>query len=149
LCQVSTSDVTKDINLGETTKQQITDSSQKKQSFTVRLNNCDTTVSQISYVLSDGNNNADQAGYLLPKSGDTSAKGVGVFVETSGGDAVTTGETKTIDVLKDADGSALPQQTIALQAYIDKTGDVSGVSGGTVDATGTLTIKAVTATAVP
>ncbi|MFT2321189.1 fimbrial protein [Escherichia coli] len=149
LCQVSTSDVTKDIDLGEITKQQITDGSQKKQSFTVSLNNCDTTVSQISYVLSDGNNNVDQAQYLLPKSGDTSAKGVGVFVETSGGDAVTTGETKTIDVLKDADGSALPQQTIALQAYVDKTGAVTDVSGGTVDATGTLTIKAATATAAP
>ena len=47
LCQVSTNDVVQSIDLGEVTKQQITDRAVKKQSFSVTLNNCDTTVSKI------------------------------------------------------------------------------------------------------
>ncbi|EEZ9068109.1 fimbrial protein [Escherichia coli] len=148
MCQVSTSDVVKDIDLGEITKTQIKDGTQKKQSFSVQLNNCDTSVSQISYILSDGNNNKDQATYLQPTSGDTSAQGVGVYVETSDGTAIVTGQTNNIDVLKNADG-ALPQQTIALRAYVDaiNVDKTTGVVGGTVNATGTLTIKATTASA--
>lgn len=147
LCQVSTSDVTQSIDLGEVTKQQITDGATKKQSFSVTLNNCDTTVSQISYVLADGNNNQNTAAYLQPKSGDTSAQGVGVYVTKSDGSAITVGTKYDIDVQKANDGtSALPQQVIALTGYIDSItpGDASSVVGGTVEATGTLTIKAVT-----
>ncbi|HAV8693346.1 TPA: type 1 fimbrial protein [Escherichia coli] len=147
LCQVSTSDVTQSIDLGEVTKQQITDRATKKQSFSVTLNNCDTTVSQISYVLADGNNNQNTAAYLQPKSGDTSAQGVGVYVTKSDGSAITVGTKYDIDVQKANDGtSALPQQVIALTGYIDSItpGDASSVVGGTVEATGTLTIKAVT-----
>lgn len=145
LCQVSTDNVTQSIDLGEVTKQQITDGATKKQSFSVTLNNCDTTVSQISYVLTDGNNNQNTANYLQPKSGDTSAQGVGVYVTKSDGSAVTVGTKYDIDVQKGDDGvSALPQQVIALTGYIDSIvpGDVSSVVGGTVDAIGTLTIKA-------
>ena len=146
LCQVSTDSVTQSIDLGEVTKQQITDSATKKQSFSVTLNNCDTTVSQISYVLADGNNNQSQAAYLQPKSGDTSARGVGVYVTKSDGTAINVGTRYDIDVQKANDGtSALPQQVIALTGYIDSTtpGNASGVVGGTVEAIGTLTIKAV------
>ncbi|HDC4802751.1 TPA: type 1 fimbrial protein [Escherichia coli] len=147
LCQVSTSDVVKDIDLGEVTKTQIQDGSQKKQSFSVQLNNCDTTVSQISYILSDSNSNVSSANYLQPTSGDTSAQGVGVYVEKSDGTAITTGTSNSIDVLKNGT-DALPQQTIALQAYVDSTTpkDITGVVAGTVNAAGTLTIKAVAAT---
>lgn len=146
LCQVSTDNVTQNIDLGEVTKQQIKDSATKKQSFSVTLNNCDTSVSQISYVLADGNNNQSNAAYLQPKSGDTSAQGVGVYVTKSDGSAIQVGQSYNIDVQKDTDGnSALPQQVIALTGYIDSItpGDDSGVAGGTVEATGTLTIKAV------
>ncbi|MKO33735.1 type 1 fimbrial protein [Escherichia coli] len=151
LCQVSTDNVTQSIDLGEVTKQQITDRATKKQSFSVTLNNCDTTVSQISYVLADGNNNKNQATYLQPKSGDTSAQGVGVYVTKSDGTAINVGTKYDIDVQKANDGtSALPQQVIALTGYIDSItpGDVSGVVGGTVEATGTLTIKAVKANTI-
>lgn len=148
LCQVSTDDVTQSIDLGEVTKQQITDSATKKQSFSVTLNNCDTTVSQISYVLADGNNNDSSANYLQPKASDTSAEGVGVYVTKSDGTAIKVGDTYNIDVQKNG-SDALPQQVIALAAYIDSTspGDVGGVTGGTVEAVGTLTIKAATAAA--
>ncbi|HAI0478253.1 TPA: type 1 fimbrial protein [Escherichia coli] len=148
LCQVSTNDVTQSIDLGEVTKQQITDRATKKQSFSVTLNNCDTTTSQISYVLADGNNHQSTANYLQPKSNDTSAQGVGVYVTKSDGTAITVGTKYDIDVQKANDGtSALPQQVIALTGYIDSVtpGDASNVVGGTVEAIGTLTIKAATA----
>ncbi|GDA12128.1 F1C major fimbrial subunit precursor [Escherichia coli] len=147
-CQVSTNDVTQSIDLGEVTKQQIADGSTKKQSFSVTLNNCDSTVSKISYVLADGNNNQNTANYLQPKSGDTSAQGVGVYVTKSDGSAITVGTKYDIDVQKANDGtSALPQQVIALTGYIDSItpGNAESVVGGTVDATGTLTIKATAA----
>ncbi|MXC97192.1 fimbrial protein [Escherichia coli] len=150
LCQVSTNDVTKSIDLGEVTKTQIANSSQPKQSFSVTLNNCDTTVADISYILTDTNNNTSSAPYLVPVNTDTSAQGVGVYVTKSDGTAIQVGNKYTINVQKEGT-NALPQQSVALTAYVDSItkGDVTNVVGGTVDAAGTLTIKAAAAAVTP
>ena len=144
LCQVKTDDVVKDIYLGEVSKSALEANAQgPKQSFQVNLINCDTTVSDISYVLSDANGNGTAA-YLIPKSGDTSATGVGVYVEKSDGTPVGVGNTQTLTVTKNGT-DALSEQVIPLRAYIGAQGGAAGVAAvtaGTVDATGILTIRA-------
>ncbi|EGD4780846.1 fimbrial protein [Escherichia coli] len=145
LCQVKTDDVVKDIYLGEVSKSALEANAQgPKQSFQVNLINCDTTVNDISYVLSDANGNGT-ANYLIPKSGDTSATGVGVYVEKSDGTPVNVGNTQTLTVTKKDGTDALSEQVIPLRAYIGAQGGAGGVSAvtaGTVDATGILTIRA-------
>lgn len=145
LCQVKTDDVVKDIYLGEVSKSALEANAQgPKQSFQVNLINCDTAVNEISYVLSDANGNGT-ANYLIPKSGDTSATGVGVYVEKSDGTPVNVGNTQTLTVTKKDGTDALSEQVIPLRAYIGAQGGAGGVSAvtaGTVDATGILTIRA-------
>ncbi|MGT8801704.1 fimbrial protein (plasmid) [Klebsiella variicola subsp. variicola] len=156
LCQVKTDNLTQTISLGEVSKSALKATGQgKPQSFQIGLTNCDTTTNTISYVLADGNYTpavgATSIAYLVPKSGDNSAKGVGVFVETSDGTAVTPGSTtpNTIEVSKNGN-EALSDQTISLRAYIatkDKQGadldaQTPTVEAGTVDAVGVFTIKA-------
>lgn len=151
LCQVSTTDTVKDINLGEVTKTQITSGAYRPQSFTVTLNNCDTTTNSISYTIADNNGSAGATGqHLEPLSDDTSARGVGVFIQKSDGTAVQIGQEQSITVQKEG-ANALPQQSIALRAYISKKAGVTdaNVSGGTVNANATMTIKTAVATAAP
>lgn len=147
LCQVKTDDLTKDISLGEVSKSALAASGQgPAQSFQVNLINCDTTTNDISYVLADANGNG-AATYLVPKSGDTAAEGVGVFVETSDGTPVDIGTAQTLDVVSN-NGAALSEQVIPLRAYIGTqngqggTIGANGLKAGTVDATGVLTIRA-------
>lgn len=155
LCQVRTDNLSQDISLGEVTATVLKDSGKgKAQSFQVGLTNCDTTTSKISYVLTDGNytpsldstNAAVKLSYLQPKSGDNSADGVGVFIETSTGTAIAPGSTTNLDVAKDGKSQALSDQTISLRAYIgtkDGNPDANqSVKAGTVEATGILTIYA-------
>ncbi|EFB4000330.1 TPA: type 1 fimbrial protein [Escherichia coli] len=156
LCQVETSNLSQTISLGEVSKSALEATGKgKPQSFQINLTNCDTATNEISYTLADANYNPinGQAAltYLVPKSGDKSAEGVGVFVQTSTGSAITPGNTIKLDVAKDGDQKALSDQVISLRAYIGtKDGqpvDPNGqnrdsVKPGTVDATGVLTIKA-------
>ncbi|HAZ3609953.1 TPA: type 1 fimbrial protein [Escherichia coli] len=147
LCQVKTDDLTKDIYLGEVSKSALEATGKgPAQSFQVNLVNCDTTTNDITYVLADANNNGS-ANYLVPKSGDTSADGVGVYIETSKGTAVEVGTEQNLEVVSN-NGSALSEQVIPLRAYIGtQTGQggtlgPNGITAGTVDATGVLTIRA-------
>lgn len=141
LCQVSTADTTTDVDLGEVTVTQVKDGTYKPQSFVVTLNNCDTTVDSIAYTIADKNGSAGvTADYLEPESNDTSAQGVGVFIEKSDGTPITIGSEESLDVQKDGTG-ALSQQSIALRAYVKDKGVVGNVVGGTVNASATMTIK--------
>ncbi|EEW3330182.1 fimbrial protein [Escherichia albertii] len=146
LCQVKTDDLVKDIQLGEVSKSALEATGQgPAQSFQVNLINCDSTTNDISYVLADANNNGNSK-YLVPKSGDTAATGVGVFVETSDGTPVDIGTEQDLDVVANG-GNALSEQVIPLRAYIGTQGGTAGtlgtdVSAGTVDATGVITIRA-------
>ncbi|ENC8505865.1 type 1 fimbrial protein [Escherichia coli] len=147
LCQVNTSDLTKTISLGEVSQAVLnTDGAHSpSQSFTVGLSNCDPTVSNITYVIRDGNASPATGGntsaYLIPNSGDTTASGVGVYVAEPEGRAIQIGENKNLSVVKDGQGQALSEQTISLAAYIKKVG-AGAVTAGTVDAQGIMTIKA-------
>ncbi|MED9020206.1 fimbrial protein [Escherichia coli] len=157
LCQVNTSDLTKTISLGEVTAAQLKNGTGRapSQSFTVGLSNCDPTVSNITYVIRDANGTSAEgkatSDYLVPKSGDTTASGVGVYIAEPEGAAIQIGENKNLGVIKDSSGNALSEQTIALTAYIGTASgeaDSSGaVTAGTVDATGVMTIKATAASA--
>ncbi|HDL7647802.1 TPA: type 1 fimbrial protein [Yersinia enterocolitica] len=147
LCQVSTDDLTKEINLGEVSASALNATGKSPaQSFNVNLINCDTTTNAITYVISDVNGKEAQSFALVPKSDDTSADGVFVWLENSLGDAIETGSTQTIDVVKNGE-DALSSQSIALRAYI---GTENGqppaaskpVKAGTVDATALMTIRA-------
>ncbi|HCX4694198.1 TPA: type 1 fimbrial protein [Escherichia coli] len=147
LCQVSTDDLSKSINLGEISATALNSNGKSPaQSFSVVLNNCATDTGDINYVFSDANGSSDKATYLQPTVGDTSASGVGVYLAKSDGTAVNIGETVTLDVIKGTDGaSALPQQTIPLQAYIGKTSSNATVTPGTVNANAIMTIRTVAA----
>ena len=154
LCQVNTADLTKTISLGEISAAVLntTGAHSPALSFTVGLSNCDPSVTNISYVIQDGNglpdNDATRSAYLIPKSSDTSAKNVGVFIADPEQNAIEIGETKNFGVTK-INGEAQSEQTIALTAYI---GNVAGagesVTAGVVDATGVMTIKATAANTV-
>ncbi|WP_247999724.1 fimbrial protein [Escherichia marmotae] len=141
-CQVSTSDVNKTIELGEVTMNQLDfGSGSQAQSFNVELVNCDTNTESISYTLADVNGSESNKEYLIPESGDTSATGVGVFVEKSDGSTVTTGQEITLDNLGQDGNGTLSSQTIALKANIRKTDDTVDATPGSVNAKGTLTIR--------
>lgn len=156
LCQVKTDNLSQTVLLGEVSKSALKATGKgQPQSFQVNLTNCDTDTANISYVLADANytqiNGVTAPKYLVPKSGDNSATGVGVFVETSTGTAIDPGTTKALIVNKDADQKALSDQVISLRAYIGTTdGNAvtdpdaadATVKAGTVDATGVLTIYA-------
>lgn len=153
LCQVNTSDLTKTISLGDVSAAQLKNNTGRapSHSFSVGLTNCDPTVSNITYVIRDGNSSPEQgqaqSAYLIPKSDDTSAKGVGVYIADPKGNAIQIGENKNFGVVKDENG-ALSEQNIALTAYI---GTASGAAAngdvfpGDVNAVGIMTIKAAAA----
>lgn len=136
--------MTKNIDLGEVSKAALdTSGKSPAQSFSVTLNNCDTTTTDIEYVFSDVNGSTNNAPYLEPKSGDTAANGVGVFIAKPDGTAINVGEPVKLDIIKDTNGTnALPQQTIPLQAYIGKKTQGAQTQAGTVDASAILTIRA-------
>ncbi|EQB9590636.1 type 1 fimbrial protein [Escherichia coli] len=155
LCQLKTDDLTKVISLGEVSASQLKSGTGRapSHSFDVTLENCDSSVNQISYVIRDGNGspdaNATTATYLIPKSSNTSAHGVGVFIVDPEGEAIDIGETKVYGATQDGNNGALASQTISLAAYI---GTASGqadtanaVTAGDVEATGIMTIKATAA----
>ncbi|EGM7736316.1 fimbrial protein [Escherichia albertii] len=151
LCQVNTADLTKTISLGEVSAAVLNTSGahSPRQSFTVGLSNCDPSVSNITYTIRDANGLPDQGGetspYLIPKSSDTSASGVGVFIADPEGNDIQIGQSQTVGVTK-IDGKAQSEQSIALTAYIGKV--IKGqVTAGVVDATGVMTIKATAASA--
>ncbi len=154
LCQLKTDDLTKDISLGEVSAAQLRSGTGRapSQSFDITLENCDPTVNQISYVIRDGNGSPDDgagsATYLIPKSTNTSAKGVGVFIVGPEGEVIDVGDVQTYGATQGSDG-ALATQTISLAAYI---GTASGqavndnsVTAGDVNAVGVMTIKAAAA----
>ena len=148
-CQISTNDIDKTINLGEVTLNQLESAATKSQSFSVELVNCDTNTSEIHYTLADTNAAESKVDYLIPVSGDTSATGVGVFVEKADNTAVTTGEEYSLEDLGVSGDNTLSSQTIALQAAIRKLDDSTDVTPGSVNAKGTLTIRTVVSTATP
>ncbi len=145
LCQVSTSDLNQSIKLGEVSATALGNGGKSPaQSFTVTLNNCATNTGTINYVFSDTNGSPGTTSYLVPLAGDTSASGVGVYLEKSNGTAITIGQTNNIDVTKGADGtSALPQQSIPLKAYIGKINSSATVIPGDVTANAVMTIRTV------
>ncbi|MFI0604968.1 fimbrial protein [Escherichia coli] len=149
LCQVKTSDLTKTISLGEVSAAVLdtTGAHSPRQTFTVGLTNCDPSVSNITYTIRDANGLPDEGGetspYLIPKSGDTSASGVGVFIANPEGTDIQIGQTNTVGVTK-VNGQAQSEQSIALTAYIGNVGE-GRPTAGTVDATGVMTIKATVA----
>ena len=150
LCQVNTSDLTKTISLGEASAAALANGGQSPfQSFTVGLSNCDPTTADITYTIRDGNGlpgeGNQQSEYLIPKSGDTSASGVGVYIADPQHNPIKIGANQTAGVTQVGD-QAESEQTIALTAYIKATGTPQDVKPGVVDATGIMTIKAATAT---
>ncbi|HAY0106687.1 fimbrial protein [Escherichia coli] len=148
LCQINTSDLDKTIQLGNAS---VTDLNADGQSpfmtFSVGLVNCDPSVTDIQYVISDANSSpaaGNTTGYLIPKSTGTSATGVGVFITDPQHAAINVGANKTLKVVNGPDNKALAEQNISLAAYMKKAyGDA--VTAGTVDATGVMTIKATAA----
>lgn len=149
LCQINTSDLNKTISLGDITTAQLKNGSGRGPShtFSIGLSNCAPNLSNITITIRDGNGNGNNNEYLTPKSDNTSAKGVGVFITNPGGGTpITIGNSNNITVAKDG-ANALSEQTISLDAYIGtttKTADSNNsVLAGTVDATGVITIKAV------
>ncbi|HAX3195434.1 TPA: type 1 fimbrial protein, partial [Escherichia coli] len=156
LCQVSTDDITKTIELGELSSAQLKSGSGRGLSkyFNVKLVNCDSTVGDISYVIRDANSSSAQGAtnskYLVPKLTDLAAKGVGVYIVDNNDNAINIGDTHHYGVIKgEGDAGALSDQTISLGAYIGTQSgakdDTNAVEAGTVDATGIMTIKATTA----
>lgn len=152
LCQVNTADLVKTISLGEISAAQLqaTGARAPSHTFSVSLVNCDPSVNNISYVIRDGNGSPEQGAvlsdYLIPKSSDTSAKGVGVFITDPEDNAIQIGETKQYGVIKDGDNNALATQNISLAAYIGRVADTAAeVNAGDVEATGIMTIKATAA----
>ncbi|HAN4903059.1 TPA: type 1 fimbrial protein [Escherichia coli] len=149
LCQVNTTDLTKTISLGEISAATLKTpgAHSPRQSFTIGLSNCDASVANISYTIRDANGLPDKGGmtsaYLNPKSTDTSASGVGVFITDPEGNDIQIGETKEVGVTK-VNGEAQSEQTISLAAYI---GNVTGKqpTAGVVDTQGVMTIKATAA----
>ena len=151
LCQINTADLTKTISLGEISAAVLNTANAHSpfQTFTVGLSNCDPSVANISYTIRDANGLPDQGGqtstYLIPKSGDTSASGVGVFIADPEGAHIDIGETKNVGVTM-VGGKAQSEQSIALTAYIAKSG-TEAATAGFVDATGIMTNKATAAQA--
>lgn len=144
LCQVSTEGIEQTIQLGEISASQLNNTGGRApgHSFYVNLENCDPTLSTISYVIRDQNGSVDTAGgtsgYLIPESSNTSAKNVGVYITDSKGTAVNIGSTVTINATQSG-GEALASQSIPLVAYIAKSGAENAVAGD-VKATGVMTI---------
>ena len=148
LCQVSTSDVSQSINLGEVSATALGNGGKSPaQSFTLTLNNCASDTGTINYVFSDANGSSGTNAYLVPLTNDTSASGVGVFLEKSDGTTIPIGQAYNIDVTKGSNGtSALPQQSIPLRAYIGKINGSASVVPGNVTANAVMTIRTVAAT---
>lgn len=150
LCQVATSDIQKDIQLGEVSSAALKAQNGRgpSQTFSVDLVNCDGSLEDISYVIQD-QNGSNSFNYLVPKSSDTAAKGVGVYIQNEDQSVdINVGDTVTQTVVKDPDGNALPSQSIPLSAYIGTitgTADAGTVTAGLVDATGVMTIRATAA----
>ncbi len=146
LCQINTSDLDKMIQLGNASVADLNADGQSPfMTFNVGLVNCDPSVSDITYVISDANSTPDAGNtteYLIPKSTSTSATGVGVYITDPQHKAIGIGENKTLKVINGPDG-ALSEQNISLTAYMKKAGSAA-VTAGTVDATGVMTIKAIT-----
>ncbi|HAP3355981.1 TPA: type 1 fimbrial protein [Escherichia coli] len=147
LCQVATDSAVTNVDLGEVTVSQLNAGNQRStpQSFNVTLSNCDTTVNTITYTLADNNAADSVRPYLIPRSNDTSATGVGVYITKSDGTPVEM--SKTINHVVETDGTnALPSQKLAFTAYIAPAADLQGhmqnIGAGNVSAQGTLTIKA-------
>ena len=146
LCQVATDDVKKEIPLGEISASQLKNGTGRgpAQGFTVDLENCDSSLANIDYVIQDANGSQNTK-YLLPVSGNESAKGVGVYITKAGGEELT--NFKGSQAAAKDGNDALPRQSIALEAYL---GTISGaaendtaptVTAGLIDATGIMTIK--------
>ena len=145
LCQVDTTDMEKNIQLGELSLAELKATGKgPAKSFVVKLTNCDTTLNSISYTIAGANNQGGDTKYLVPVSNDTSAKGVGVWIQDNNGTAIEIGKEKQATVVKDTDG-ALSTQSIPLQAYIGtQTGNASDentIKAGSVDATAVMTIR--------
>ncbi|ABG71782.1 putative CS12 fimbria-like major fimbrial protein subunit [Escherichia coli 536] len=146
LCQVATSDVKKEIYLGELSQAALTQGRGRgpSQSFSVSLVNCDPQVTTIKYSLQD--KNGSKGDYLVNQSGDTMAKGVGVYIEDNLNQPLQVdGAENTVTVQNNGTG-ALPNQVIPLAAYIGSTSgkvdDVGTVTMGLVDASAVMTIRA-------
>lgn len=151
LCQVSTADLTKSIVLGEASAAALANGGQSPyQSFNVSLANCDPTTANITYTIRDGNGlpgaEANESEYLIPKSTDTSASGVGVYIADPEHNPIKIGANQNAGVTQ-VGGVAESEQTIALTAYMKATGNADDVKAGVVDAIGIMTIKAAAADA--
>jgi P pilus assembly protein, pilin FimA len=151
LCQVSTADLNKSIVLGEASAAALANGGQSPyQSFNVSLANCDPTTANITYTIRDGNGlpgeDANVSDYLIPKSTDTSASGVGVYIADPEHNPIRIGANQNAGVTQ-VGGAAESEQTIALTAYMKATGDTADVKAGVVDAIGIMTIKAAAADA--
>lgn len=149
LCQVSTADLTKSIVLGEASAAALANGGQSPyQSFNVSLANCDPTTANITYTIRDGNGlpgeEANESEYLIPKSTDTSASGVGVYIADPEHNPIRIGANQNAGVTQ-VGGVAESEQTIALTAYMKATGGTNNVKAGVVDAIGIMTIKATAA----
>ncbi|EEU1357125.1 type 1 fimbrial protein [Escherichia coli] len=153
LCQVDTSTVEQNISLGEISASALKATGiAPAKSFSVSLVNCDSGTGKITYNIADANASgaAATAAYLQPLSEDDSARGVGVFIQSSDHQDITIGQDKELAVVKDQSGNALSTQTISLAAYMattDKAADTDGskVTPGSVSARGVMTIKAAAA----
>lgn len=146
LCQVATSDVKKEIYLGELSRAALVASGRgPSQSFSVSLVNCDPSVTNITYALQDKNGTVGN--YLVNQSGDTMAKGVGVYIEDNLNAAVKVNGTENTVTVQANNNQALPDQVIPLAAYIGATNpgavaDPDTLTMGLVDASAVMTIRA-------
>lgn len=153
LCQVDTSTLAQTIELGELSTSALKETGKgPAKSFAVNLINCDTTLNSIKYTIAGVNNTGGDTQYLVPVSNDTSASGVGVFIQDNNGQDVTIGQEKTVPVVSN-NNSALSEQSIPLQAYIGTTtraADKNGsVKAGTVAASAVMTIRTAAAAGQP
>ena len=144
LCQVDTSNISQTIDLGElsTSALKATGKGPAK-SFAVNLINCDTSLNSIKYTIAGNNNTGNDVNYLVPVSSDTSATGVGVYLQDNNGTPVKIGTETSVPVVMNA-GEALSDQSIPLQAYIGTTTgnpDQGSVKAGTVSASAVMTIR--------
>ena len=153
LCQVDTSNLSQTIYLGELSTSELKATGKgPAKSFAVNLINCDTTLNSIKYTIAGNNNTGSDTKYLVPASNDTSASGVGVYIQDNNAKPVTIGTEITVPVVSN-NGSALSDQSIPLQAYIGTTtgtADANGsVKAGTVAASAVMTIRTAGTAQVP
>ena len=145
LCQINTADTTKTIVLPEVSAADLAknNGASTPVSFSIKLENCDPTVTKIQYVIQD--NNGNEATHLVPQQfqGSVNPTEVGVFLQDNLKKDIVLGGDNEIEPQKDpTTNNAVTQQTIPLAAYLAVHNAAQTPQSGLVKASATMTIKA-------